>query len=250
MSQVIALSYGAFEIKRRYQAHMLAGLAAATVMAFVPLALMWLFSSQPIEIPLESPPQPVDSIRIFIPRSIIVDPEEPVIRTRLPKAEDLAVGIPLPVPDDAISGETPAIHSPNDPKIQDGQVGNGNGASDGNGVSGNSVSPAPDTAEYIPSPDKFVPHEIEPEPVFEGELQYPRLALEGGFTARLQMQAYVDKTGTARVVQVISCSRPGMGFEEAAVAAGCRNKYRPAIQNGYPIGVWIAYRVEFKLARE
>jgi len=38
-----------------------------------------------------------------------------------------------------------------------------------------------------------------------------------------------------------------MGFEEAAVKAAYKCRYRPAIQNGNPIGVWISYTVEFVL---
>jgi len=43
----------------------------------------------------------------------------------------------------------------------------------------------------------------------------------------------------------VKCTRPNMGFEEAAVAAAYKYIYRPAIQNGDPVGVWIAYRVDF-----
>ncbi|MFH2204893.1 MAG: energy transducer TonB [Elusimicrobiota bacterium] len=37
------------------------------------------------------------------------------------------------------------------------------------------------------------------------------------------------------------------GFEEAALTAAMKNRYKPAIQNGRPIPVWVSYRVVFEL---
>jgi hypothetical protein len=50
-----------------------------------------------------------------------------------------------------------------------------------------------------------------------------------------------------KAVQVVSCTRPSLGFEDAAITAGYKIKYRPAIQNGNPVGVWITYQVIFLL---
>ena len=247
MSQILTMPYGAFELKRRYQANMLCGMAVAIVLVFVPLALMWLFLSQSIDIPMESPPQPVDSVRIFIPRSIIVDPGEPAIGSGAKKQADNAIGIPVPVPDDTMDNDTSSLNTIDYLKRLNGPVGNGDEGSTENGTSGNGVYKPMDTTESIPPSDTFIPVELLPEPINTVEPDYPRLALEGGFTAKLWVEAFVDKSGIVKRIMVVSCSRPGLGFEEAAIAAGYKIRYRPAIQNSNPVGVWVTYQVVFSL---
>jgi len=66
----------------------------------------------------------------------------------------------------------------------------------------------------------------------------------------VMVQAYVDKNGEVKKAQAVKTNRPNMGFEEAAVKAAYKCKYRPAIQNGNPVGVWIGYRVEFTLENQ
>ncbi len=100
---------------------------------------------------------------------------------------------------------------------------------------------------YMPAPEKFVAYEVGPELTYEVKPDYPRLACEGNFTGYVILQAFVDKYGAVRKAQAVKCNRPGMGFEEAAVKAALKCKYRPAIQNGNPIGVWVSYKVDFRL---
>jgi TonB family protein len=99
--------------------------------------------------------------------------------------------------------------------------------------------------EYIPPPDDFVPVEEYPEMIYEEIPEYPRLAYDGGFTGSVIIQAYVNNEGIVRKAQAMSCTRPAMGFEEAAVAAAYKCIWSPAIQNGQPIGLWVSYRVDF-----
>ncbi len=36
-------------------------------------------------------------------------------------------------------------------------------------------------------------------------------------------------------------------LDDAAVASAYKYKYKPAIQNGRPVGLWVSYKVDFKL---
>ncbi len=109
------------------------------------------------------------------------------------------------------------------------------------------VSRAPWRNGRVSPANTFIFCELEPVQIHEEKPQYPRLAQEGGFTAYVLIQAFVDKNGDVIVAQAVKCNRPNMGFEEAAVKAAYKNKFKPAIQNDDPIGVWIGYRVEFEL---
>ena len=46
---------------------------------------------------------------------------------------------------------------------------------------------------------------------------------------------------------VLRCSRPNMGFEQAAIDAVQNWMYKPALQNGRPVEVYFTVFVEFKL---
>jgi TonB family protein len=248
MSHTAMIPYGAFEIKRCYQANFSMGMAAAVVTAFLPLIFAWLFSSEPVRVldggPYRDWPDSM-IVKIVPPPGII--PREPGIRIYRPAITDVTAGVPLPVDDDSVQPDQPAQLQTRDERARlNGQDGSGNATSEGEGPSSYQGATSFDTTGYIPSPDVFIPHESEPEPINEVLPEYPRLALEAGFTARLLVEAYVDRAGTVKAMRVVSCSRARMGFEEAAMAAGYKIKYRPAIQNGNPVGVWISYKVEFK----
>ncbi len=99
--------------------------------------------------------------------------------------------------------------------------------------------------DYLPPPDSFVIVQELPIIVHQELAEYPGIALEAGLDAEVCIQAFVDYDGQVVKALATQCSNPGIGFEEAAVKAAYRCTYRPAIQDGHPIGVWIAYRVKF-----
>jgi protein TonB len=99
--------------------------------------------------------------------------------------------------------------------------------------------------DSIPSPDDFVAVEELPVMTYEETPRYPRKAYARGIEGTVIIQAFVDKTGTVLRAQAIRCDRPGWGFEEAAVRAAYKCRYKPAMQNGRPIGLWISYKVSF-----
>ena len=241
MARSIESLYGAFELKRRYQRNMLIGTGfSAALTAFVVLSV-WVYNIITYE---ELEARNVVRIRTIAelgaPPSLAAKP--PQVSIDKPTVAAPKVGIPTPVADDEVVDEDIVIASREE--LQEINVPVFSGDGDGKGTE--LIIDIPEE-DYMPAPDEFVPVEVYPEQMYEEVPEYPRLAQEGGFTGWVIVQAYVDKNGDVKKAQAVKCSRPNMGFEEAAVKAAYKCKYRPAIQNGIPIGLWIEYRVNFTL---
>jgi len=76
---------------------------------------------------------------------------------------------------------------------------------------------------------------------------YPELARVARIEGRVILQAIVLKDGSVGELEVLNCNRPGMGFEEAAVAAVEQWRYKPAMQRGKAVDVYFTVRVDFEL---
>ena len=81
------------------------------------------------------------------------------------------------------------------------------------------------------------------------EAEYPKQALEKGLTADVLLLISIDAQGKVDSVGIAQpVDPPGMGFEEAAMAAAQQFEFEPAEVAGKPIAVQINYRYHFKLA--
>jgi protein TonB len=76
---------------------------------------------------------------------------------------------------------------------------------------------------------------------------YPELARTVRLQGRVILQAVIRKDGTVEEVSVLQSTRPGVGFEQAAIEAIRRWRYEPAVQNGVPLDVYFTIVVEFSL---
>lgn len=242
MAQAMTTPYGAFELKKTYQKNMLLGTAATVALTAVLLFGVWLYKT----ITSDDNLVPKNVIRIKTiaelgaPPSLAAKP--PQVSVDKPKISAPKVGIPTPVADDEVEDEDIVIASREELQEINAPVFN----SDGDGSGSELIIDIPEEA-YMPSPDEFIPVEEQPAQIYEEIPEYPRLAREGGFTGYVIVQAYVDKNGEVKKAQAVKCNRPNMGFEEAAIKAAYKCKYRPAIQNGSPVGLWISYKVNFTL---
>jgi len=105
-----------------------------------------------------------------------------------------------------------------------------------------------DENEYLPKPDEFVPVEIPAEMIHEEPPEYPRLAKQAGIEAIVWIKVLVDKNGNVRDAMVLKSSGSKAGFDEAALEAAYKSKFKPGIQNGQPVAIWLSYKVEFRLS--
>jgi TonB family protein len=117
-------------------------------------------------------------------------------------------------------------------------------------IPGDDDSPLPFESKEIVvvvNPEEYIPLEQMPIPLYEAVPEYPDVPIKDGLEGVVRIKAYVDETGTVRTAQVVDCSHPDVGFEEAALDAAYKNRYRPAIQQNNAVGVWITYSVKFSL---
>jgi protein TonB len=244
MAHAAYIPYGAFELKRNYQKNMLLGTGFSAALTALVIFSVWMYNVITYE-ELE--------VRNVVRIKTIADLGAPPSLAAKPPQIDIAkpaqvapkVGVPTPVSDEEVVDEDMAIATREE--LQDI---NAPALADTAGGGGAELQIDIPEDDYMPPPEDFVPHEVEPEQIYEEIPEYPRLAQDGGFAATVVVQAYVDKDGSVKKAQAVKCTRPNMGFEEAAVKAAYKCKYRPAIQNGNPIGLWIEYRYSFVLPNQ
>jgi periplasmic protein TonB len=101
--------------------------------------------------------------------------------------------------------------------------------------------------EYLPQADEFVAVEEMPVGISLPTPVYPPMALKAQIEGSVWVKVLVDKTGNVRDAVVIKPSGANAGFEEAALEAAKKGKWKPAIQNKQPVAVWASYEIKFQL---
>ncbi len=231
--------YGAYELKSKYQRNFLLGTLITLAFVILILVIAWIISSLPEEDYSSVPKVTIKTIAdLGPPPSIAKKP--PQVKVSAPQVAAPKVGIPKPVADDEVLDEDVVIASRDElaeivaPDITE-------------SAEGGEISVEIDPEEYLPAPDEFIPLEIEPEPIYRQEPEYPRLAKQAGITGVVWVNALVDEEG--KVIKAIVAKSSGtVSLDEAAVKAAYKNRYKPGIQNGRPVKVWVTYPVEFKLS--
>ncbi|MBI5866756.1 MAG: TonB family protein [candidate division Zixibacteria bacterium] len=236
--------YGALEIKRCYQRNMAAGvLLAATVHLLIVGGVRMYRHRQPaaiveqeiIIIPGITQLAPPPRLTTALPQALVSNPEVP-----MPE-----FGIPQPVPD----AEAPVqVHFPTRDELAEINPTLPPTTGETPGVF---VIPGPvgNDDEYFPKSGEFVPVEMLPVRIDKTTLEYPETAALTGTEGVVVVEALVDREGKVREAKVLQSSGSNVGFEQAAVDFSLKHLYKPAIQNGRPVAVRIAFKVEFRLSR-
>jgi TonB family protein len=99
------------------------------------------------------------------------------------------------------------------------------------------------------NPEKFIDYDNPPEMIYYVQPEYPIKAKNERKEAEVLIKAFVNKDGDVVTAKSLRCDKTGYGFEDVAVAAALKCKYKPAEIGGRPIGVWVNYKVEFKLEK-
>lgn len=104
-------------------------------------------------------------------------------------------------------------------------------------------------SEEIPDAGVFIPFEVPPQPLpdFSPQPEYPAIAQKAGTSGKVVAQVYVDKSGNVKKWKIISAKPENLGFEEEVEKVIEKWKFTPAIQQGNPVGVWIAIPFTFKV---
>jgi len=107
------------------------------------------------------------------------------------------------------------------------------------GGSGNAAGPLIAGAAGVTPPVRIPESYVRP--------AYPVLAREARIEGDVILQAVIRRDGSVSEAEVLRCSQPGFGFEEAAVEAVTQWRYLPATQNDRPVAVYFTIFIEFEL---
>ena len=230
--------YGAYELKSKYQRNFLFGTLFTLAVVGLILLISWIVSAIGEEEIFEAPAVVIKTVAdLGPPPSVAKKP--PQVQVSQPNVAMPKVGIPKPVADEEILDDDVVIASREElaeivaPDITE--------ASDDGPIV---VDIADD--EFLPAPDDFVAVEIYPEMIYEHIPDYPRLAEQAGITGLVWVKSLVDEEGAVRKA-ILGKTSGVNSLDEAAVKAAYKCKFKPGIQNGRPVKVWVTYKVEFEL---
>ncbi|MFZ1683140.1 MAG: energy transducer TonB [Candidatus Zixiibacteriota bacterium] len=93
--------------------------------------------------------------------------------------------------------------------------------------------------------DSFVAIDVAPEMIYQVKPDFPSHLERKHISGVTWVKALVDSTGKVQVA-TIGSSSGFPEFDSCAVAAAYPTKYKPAVQNGHRVSVWVTYKVEYK----
>ncbi|MBD3332642.1 TonB family protein [candidate division GN15 bacterium] len=245
-SRAVYSAYGAHALKASYQRNMLLGLVFATLVA---LSAAGAIVISGLLTPMEAPIAAVveeDSGRFELPDEKVVIEREIGVGGRKPPIEHRGVVIPKPVADSLLlDGDEVTIATRQELAMAGNAYGVDTLSDVGSRGLGEFAGPVGAGELPDPGPD-FTPCEIYPEMIYQHVPEYPRLAKQAGIEGMVWVQALVDEDG--EVERAIVAKSSGVAsLDESALRAAYENKFKPGIQNGRPVPVWVTYKVEFVL---
>ncbi len=101
--------------------------------------------------------------------------------------------------------------------------------------------------DSLPDPDEFVEVDVSPEMIHKEAPEYPRSAKEAGVTGIVWVKVLVNEGGEVIDARVGKSSGTQV-LDDAAIEAGRKCKFTPAMHNGRPVKVWLSYPCEFTLS--
>jgi protein TonB len=230
-------AYGGFELKAKYQRNFLLGTGSVLAFVLAILAVFWIIAQMEEEVPVSDQVVVIRTVADLGPPPTIVK-KPPQVRVNQPNVAAPKVGIPKPVADDEVLDEDVMLATREEmaeivaPDI----------------ISETTQDIVVDIADedYLPSIDEFVPVEIIAEMMYYETPGYPRLAEQAGLEGLVWVKALVGSDGNVKDAVVYKTSGTP-SLDEAALAAAPKCKFKPAIQNGRPVAMWVTYKVNFEL---
>ena len=239
MESALYSPYGGYELKSKYQRNFAFGTLITTSFVLLILIVAWLVQQMQSEEAISDQPVVIRTIADLGPPPTLAK-KPPQVQVNQPQVAAPKVGIPTPVADDEVVDEDVVMATREEmadivaPDV--------------------SVSTSEDIQvdiaeeDYLPSIDEFVPVEIIAEMIHYETPAYPRLAEQAGLTGLVWVKALVGSDGNVKDAVVYKSSGTP-ALDEAAIAAAPKCKFKPAIQNGRPVAMWVTYKVDFILNR-
>jgi len=133
-------------------------------------------------------------------------------------------------------------HPPND--FAAGAGGSGSGPDAAASVEGEEVAPGIVDPTPLPRFDEIVVVEKEPDLVSISEPRYPEIAREAGIEGLVLVRVLVGADGLVKDQVVIESV---LGLDEVAATAARTAVFKPALQQGHAVAVWVVIPIVFKL---
>lgn len=242
-SNALYSPYGAYELKSKYQRNMFFATSITTGFVALLLLTFWLVNDAEADDGCFDCPSSDSPEVIANPAPPpLVQREWPQVNVRRPKVKQPEFTPMTALPDEEIinddeievigRNELEIIETGDGPIGEEGNDGPYSGIDDG--------------FEYNMPGEEFVAVEIMPVMVYEVKPEYPRLAEAAGLDGFVWIAVLVGKEGNVLKAEIAGYS----GIESldvAALAVAKQNRFKPGVQNGHPVSVWVTYKVEFIL---
>jgi TonB family protein len=226
----LVVPYGAAELRRLEAAHLRRALVLSCA-----LALTFGFTIHQVVGVLEREIPAKPDVVIYLPPWVPLPvPGSPIPKPTL-KPNPTPYGVPVAVPNlpDAAVDESSHAESTSSGSV-------GSDPTTRSGDSDTETRSIPDR----PNPEEVFVGDIPPMAVRSVEPEYPDLARLAGVEGRVVLKALVGRDGTVQEVLVVS--GPSL-LVEPAVRAFQQWKFRPAVDRGRPVPVWVGQSFLFRL---
>ncbi len=236
MENALYSPYGAYELKSKYQRNFVFGTLCTLGAVLLILLVAWFFSREDEEVVIDIGPVVIKTVAELGPPPTIAK-KPPQVKVNQPQVSAPKVGIPKPVADDEVLDDDVVLATREElaeivaPDIM--------AASESEDIVVDI-----EEEEYLPDLTEFVPVEVIAEMIHQVQPEYPRLARQAGLEGKVWIKALVASDGTVRDA-VIYKSSGTPALDDAALAVAKENKFKPAIQNGRPVAMWVTYKVDF-----
>ncbi|MCH7691352.1 MAG: energy transducer TonB [candidate division Zixibacteria bacterium] len=229
---VIYSPYGAYELKSKYQKYFMMSTGIVTGF-FLLITGVYLIIANLDDGAIDLTGRVIKTVAdLGPPPSVAHTP--PQVQIQKPDIALPKIGIPKPVADEELLDEDVVLAT----KDELAEIVAPDITAEGEGI----VIDIDDD----PLPGDFIPVEIQPELIHKEKPAYPRLARQAQLEGTVHLRVLVKKDGS--VGDAIIQKTSGItSLDDAALRAVYGCKFKPAIQNGRPVKVWVSFPYEFIL---
>jgi protein TonB len=236
--------YGSFELKRMVGPNLMRGLIISVIIHVVVISTPYIIAALRGEEEIPPPPTRVVDISQLTKLHSEENTAEQV-RIAMPKLAPPKAAMPVAVPEEEVPVEQALPMTQSEMKQAFTQsADSGLDIKPGEKIEISDVG----ASEAIPDMGTFTPFEVPPQPLPASSPQpeFPELAKTAGVTGKVIVQVYVDKHGEVKKWKIVKVDPKGLGFEDEVQKVIDKWKFTPAIQQGNPVGVWVAVPFNFK----
>lgn len=242
MSHIAIGRYGAIELKMAYQRNMTLAMILVMTLTAAIIGVMYLLMETASAVVIVPERDPIAIRADLAPLPNIVKPR-PMIDANAAKRNRPVVSSNLiPIDDDEFVEYDGGMLPTREELYQIIDAGRfGESAVSGNIVIDTGIDP------YEEQPPAFTVCEIRPELIYEAKPVYPRQARMVGLEASVWVWIQVGTDGKPLNAKINVSSGSKAGFDEAALEAAMKCRFKPGIQNGIPVKVWVSLKFVFDL---